>query len=162
MTQVGLLLSGPSSNWEFTSSRDLFTSLNSWLPSILERGISCRSNWACRAACGFERDCRVERGVKRGLGEEGTWHICWSNLTSFQVSDITSSWPPWLTVDLPSTVFVRVNYSADSLRTLYFHALVRCAWLTASTLPYLDSDCVYIWVSDKQEAFLPTITAVKL
>jgi len=29
VTQVGLLLSGPSSNWEFTSSRDLFTSLNS-------------------------------------------------------------------------------------------------------------------------------------
>ena len=38
VTQVGLLLSGPSSNWEFTSSRDLFTSLNSEIPTSEHSG----------------------------------------------------------------------------------------------------------------------------
>jgi len=38
VTQVGLLLSGPSSNWEFTSSRDLFTSLNSEIPTSEQSG----------------------------------------------------------------------------------------------------------------------------
>ena len=38
VTQVGLLLSGPSLNWEFTSSRDLFTSLNSEIPTFEQSG----------------------------------------------------------------------------------------------------------------------------
>ena len=38
VTQVGLLLSGPSSNSEFTSSRDLFTSLNSEIPTSEQSG----------------------------------------------------------------------------------------------------------------------------
>ena len=37
-SQVGLLLSGPSSNWEFTSSRDLFTSLNSEIRTSEQSG----------------------------------------------------------------------------------------------------------------------------
>ena len=43
VTQVGLLLSGPSSNWEFTSSRDLFTSLNSEIPTSEHSGT--RHKW---------------------------------------------------------------------------------------------------------------------
>ena len=38
MTQVGLLLSGQTSNREFTSSRDLFTSLNSEIPTSEQSG----------------------------------------------------------------------------------------------------------------------------
>jgi len=38
VTQVGLLLSGRSLNWEFTSSRDLFTSLNSEIPTSEHSG----------------------------------------------------------------------------------------------------------------------------
>ena len=38
MTQVGLLLLGPSSNWECTSSRDLFTSLNLEIPTSEHSG----------------------------------------------------------------------------------------------------------------------------
>jgi len=44
VTQVGLLLSGPSSNWEFTSSRDLFTSLNSEIPTSEHSGTR-RKSW---------------------------------------------------------------------------------------------------------------------
>jgi len=38
VTQVELLLSGPSSNWEFTSSRNLFTSSNSEIPTSEHSG----------------------------------------------------------------------------------------------------------------------------
>jgi len=37
-SEVGLLLSGPSSNWEFTSSSDLFTRLNSKIPTSEQSG----------------------------------------------------------------------------------------------------------------------------
>jgi len=49
VTQVGLLLSGPSSNWEFTSSRDLFTSLNSEIPTSVHSGT--RHNNAGHTTC---------------------------------------------------------------------------------------------------------------
>jgi len=38
VTHVGLLLSGPSSKWEFTSARDLFASLNSEIPTSEHSG----------------------------------------------------------------------------------------------------------------------------
>ena len=44
MTQVALLLSGPSSNSEFTSSHDLFTSLNSEIPTSEQSGTRHRPN----------------------------------------------------------------------------------------------------------------------
>jgi len=49
VTQVGLLLSGPSSNWEFMSSRDLFTSLNLEIPTLEHSGT--RHQWRCCENC---------------------------------------------------------------------------------------------------------------
>jgi len=53
VTHVGLLLSGPSSNWEFTSSCDLLTSLNSEIPTSEHSGTRHQSPPHCTKRSGF-------------------------------------------------------------------------------------------------------------
>jgi len=55
-SEVGLLLSGPSSNWEFTSSRDLFTSLNSEIPTSEHSGTRHEAGTGRQDARGIDPD----------------------------------------------------------------------------------------------------------